>query len=55
LNCLINDMIDVYLQKGKKVEAIRKYLQEKYRITMDTTSIQERVRLLQLKYKMRKA
>jgi len=55
MNCVINDIIDSYLQKGKKIEGIRRYIKTRYKINIDVTSIQERIHLMRNKYKVRKA
>ena len=50
MRCLVNDIIDTYHRKGKRVEVIRRYLRMKYRINIDIESIQERVKTINLKY-----
>ncbi len=50
MNCVINSNIDKYLQKGKKLEVIRRYIRLKYRINIDLTSLKERIKLINLHY-----
>lgn len=50
MNCVINNVIDTYLRKGKKIEVIRRYIRMKYRIYIDLTSIKERIKLLKMNY-----
>ena len=48
MRCLINDVIDTYYRKGKKIEVIRRYIRMKYRISIDPESIRERLKNLEL-------
>jgi predicted transcriptional regulator len=50
MNCTINQTIRKALEKGKKLEVIKRYLQLKHRINMDVTSLKERVRSLNNHY-----
>ncbi len=43
MECIIDQTIRYYTKKGKRVEAIRRYLRMKYRITMDVESLKRRV------------
>lgn len=51
MNCVINNVINSYHKKGKKVEVIRRYIRMKYHITMDIASIRERIRSMNMDYK----
>lgn len=51
MNCIINNVIDTYYKRGKKAEVIRRYIKMKYRISIDTTSIRERIKSLKMDYK----
>lgn len=53
MNCVINTIMNNYLNKGVKVEAIRRYLKMKYNISMSQQAIKERIRMLQMKYEMK--
>ncbi len=50
MNCVINNVIDTYLSKGRRIEVIRRYIRLKYRISIDLASIKERIKMLNLKY-----
>lgn len=43
MECIIDQTIRYYLKKGKKLEAIRRYLRMKYRITMDIQALKRRM------------
>ena len=46
MTCLINNVIDFSLQKGKRLEVIKRYIQIKYRVNIDNLSIKKRMTLL---------
>lgn len=48
MNCVIDNVINTYLNQGKKLEVIRRYISMKYRIYIDLTSLKERIKLLKL-------
>lgn len=49
MNCVINSSIVDNIKKGRKLEVIRRYIQMKYRTSMDMRALKERVKLLNLK------
>lgn len=49
MNCVINNSIVDNIKKGRKLEVIRRYIQMKYRTSMDMRALKERVKLLNLK------
>ncbi|MEJ2003593.1 MAG: hypothetical protein P8X57_01210 [Cyclobacteriaceae bacterium] len=46
MQCLINDTISYLVKQGKRASAIRTYLHDKYRITIDMASIRKRIEYL---------
>lgn len=50
MNCLINNTIDSYLRKGRKVEVVKRYIRMKYRVHIDSISMTKRVQMLNLEY-----
>ncbi|MCZ6522084.1 MAG: hypothetical protein O6939_09710 [Bacteroidetes bacterium] len=53
MNCLIDQVIDSYLRQGQRIETIKKYIWQKYRINIDAKSIKERIKLLRMNYGLR--
>lgn len=49
MNCVINNSIVDNLRKGKKLEVIRRYIEMKYRVSIDAESLKERIRMMNLK------
>ncbi|WP_017730178.1 hypothetical protein [Nafulsella turpanensis] len=49
MNCVINSSIIDHIRKGKKLEVIRRYIEMKYRISIDMESLKERIKLMNLK------
>jgi hypothetical protein len=49
MNCVINNSIVDNIKKGRQLEVIRRYIQMKYRTSMDMRALKERVKLLNLK------
>ena len=49
MNCVINNSIVESIKKGRKLEVIRRYIEMKYRTSMDMQALRERVKLLNLK------
>ena len=43
MNCIIDNSITYLLKQGKKAKAIRNYLKERYRITVDLPTIRKRI------------
>ena len=50
MNCVINDVIDNFLRKGKKIAVIRRFIRLKYRIYIDSAALKERIKSLNLEY-----
>ncbi len=50
MNCLINNTIDSYLKKGRKVEVVKRYIRMKYRVQIDNVSMAKRMETLNLAY-----
>lgn len=46
MNCLIDNTINRYAAKGKRAEAIRRYIRMKYRINIDLEAIKKRLKNL---------
>lgn len=46
MNCLIDNTINRYAAKGKRAEAIKRYIKMKYRINIDTEAIKKRLQNL---------
>ena len=53
MNCIINDTIQHYLNRGKKVDVIKRYIRMKYKISIDLTSLNERIRQSGKKYEVK--
>lgn len=49
MNCVINNSITDHLKKGTKLEVIRRYIEMKYRVSIDLESLKERIRVMNLK------
>lgn len=52
MNDIINNAIDFYVRKGRKIEVIRRYVRMKYRISIDKNSFQQRVQSMHLEYEI---
>jgi len=50
MNDIINNAIDFYVRKGRKIEVIRRYIRLKYRVSIDQHAFRERVRNIHLEY-----
>ena len=50
MNCLIDQVIDSYLRQSQRIETIKKYIWQKYRINIDAKSIKERIKMLRMNY-----
>lgn len=48
MNCVINNSIVDSIKKGRKLEVIRRYIQLKYRTSIDMRSLRERIKALNL-------
>jgi len=46
MNCIVNNTISYLVRQGKKAKAIRKYIREKYHISIDLPSIKRRMEYL---------
>lgn len=49
MNCVINNSIIDHIRKGKKLDVIRRYIEMKYRISIDMEALKERIKLMNLK------
>gem|GEM_PF-1134621 len=52
MNDIINNAIDFYLRKGKRIEVIRRYIRLKYRISIDRNAFHQRIKNMQLEYEI---
>lgn len=52
MNDIINNAIDFYVKQGRKIEVIRRFVRLKYRINIDKSAFQERVKSLRLEYEV---
>ena len=52
MNDIINNAIDFYVRKGRKIEVIRRYIRLKYRVNIDRSAFQERVKNMHLEYEV---
>jgi len=50
MNDIINNAIDFYVRQGRKNEVIRRYVRLKYRVNIDRSAFQERVKKSRLEY-----
>lgn len=48
MNCLINDTIRRYMNKGRKVDVIARYLRMKYHVAIDAAVLKKRMNTLEL-------
>ncbi|MEM9329460.1 MAG: hypothetical protein AAGA85_27615 [Bacteroidota bacterium] len=48
MNCLIDQAIDENLRRGQTVEAIRAYIEDRYRVKIDLSLIRRRIKGLKL-------
>lgn len=46
MNCLINDIIEGSIRKGKKIEVVRRYIRMKYHMNIDLKSLEHRLKLI---------
>jgi hypothetical protein len=46
MNCIINQTVDNYLKKGRKIDVIIRYIQIKYRIRIEKAVLSRRMSLL---------
>jgi len=53
MDCLIDNTIKDYAEKGKTSEAIRSYISRNYGINMDLISIRKRLKRLKLAIQVR--
>jgi len=52
MNDIINNAIDFYVRKGRKIEVIRRYIRLKYRVNIDRSAFRERVKNMRLEYEV---
>ncbi len=50
MNDIINNAIDFYVSKGRKIEVIRRYIRMKYRINIEKNAFRQRVKNMRLEY-----
>lgn len=51
MNDIINKAIKAYAGKGQRLDAIKKFIKERYNIVIDNKALQERLRSIKLDYK----
>ena len=49
MNCLIDHTVNYYLEKGKKLDVIKRYIRMKYRIHIDRNALRSRLENLRQK------
>jgi len=52
MNDIINNAIDFYVRQGRKIEVIRRYVRLKYRVNIDRSAFQKRVKNSRLEYEI---
>ncbi len=52
MNCLIDNVLKRYLNKGKRIDVIKRYIKLKYHINIDLESIQKRIQSNSMKYEI---
>ena len=52
MNDIINNAIDFYVRQGRKIEVIRRYIRLKYKVSIDQSAFNERVKSLRLEYEV---
>lgn len=52
MNDIINNAIDFYVRKGRKIEVIRRYVRLKYKISIDKNAFHQRVKNMRLEYEL---
>ena len=52
MNDIINNSIDYYIKKGKNIEVIRRFIRLKYRISIDSAALHQRIKHLRLNYEL---
>lgn len=50
MNCLINQTIDRYLRRGRRLEVITRYIRLKYRVNIESSALSKRLDVLNLNY-----
>ena len=48
MNCLINETIDRYLRRGRRVEVIARYLSMRYRVSIEASALTKRMQLINI-------
>ncbi|MDN5203312.1 hypothetical protein QQ008_18135 [Fulvivirgaceae bacterium BMA10] len=52
MNCLIDNILNRNLKKGRKLEVIKRYIKLRYHINIDARAIEKRVQGLNLSYRL---
>ncbi len=52
MNDIINNAIDFYAHKGRKIEVIRRYVRLKYKVSIDKNAFHQRVKNMRLDYEV---
>ena len=52
MNDIINNAIDYYVKQGRKIEVIRRYIRLKYKVSIDRSAFNERVKSMRLEYEV---
>lgn len=50
MNCLINETVDRYLRKGRRIDVIARYMRMKYRVSIESSALTKRMQLMKLNY-----
>ena len=50
MNCLINQTIDRYMRRGRKLEVIARYIRLKYHVNIESSALSKRLEVLNLNY-----
>ncbi|MEC7752864.1 MULTISPECIES: hypothetical protein [Roseivirga] len=50
MNCLINETIDRYMRKGRRMDVIARYIRLKYKVTIENSALSKRLDLINLNY-----
>ena len=50
MNCLINQTIDKYIRRGRKLDVIARYIRLKYHVNIESSVLSKRVDVLNLNY-----
>ncbi|MBO3698923.1 hypothetical protein [Roseivirga sp. E12] len=50
MNCLINETVDRYLRRGRKVDVIARYMRMRYRVSIEASALTKRMQLMNINY-----